>query len=265
MTKTNFGAREIVAIEDFVEDSYKYINRHYFRFNNNISNKKTPSMWIENYDNEHDYVIIHFWDAKIILELSTKEDEKHKPKSIEVEEFDDDQKYYLIHFTYGEKLKSKKLKACDSIERALEYIFEVFVTYANKLGISFEDNLFVGQFKSAELNEIETLKSRVENTIKVRKIDKNFYYGFKIIDDEYLRFDFLTGYIEMRLDRAKSADMRLFGVEYFIDDCPIRRELMENGNVFVETDYFYTSMSEAIEKILSLLDRHIKFYLFEFS
>ena len=122
----------------------------------------------------------------------------------------------------------------------------------------------IDRFDNEELNEIETLKNRIENIIREQKIDKRFGYRFKAIGDDYLRFDFITGYIVMSLDRAKATDMRLFVIENFTDDYPFDISYFE-GEAIWGPLYFYTLMSEVIEKILSLLDDHIEFYLSKYS
>lgn len=122
----------------------------------------------------------------------------------------------------------------------------------------------IDRFSNEEVNEIETLKKRIEDIIKEQKIDKRFDYRFEVIEDDYLRFDFITGYIAMRLDRAKATDMRLFVIEDFTDNWPFDISYFEGEDIWGPL-YFYTSMSEVIEKILSLLDHHIEFYLSEYS
>ena len=122
----------------------------------------------------------------------------------------------------------------------------------------------IDRFSNEELNEIETLKNRIENIIREQKIDKRFGYRFEVIEDGYLCFDFITGCIAMRLDRAEAADMRLFVIQDFINYYPFAPSCFEGEDLIGEL-YFYTCMPEAIEKILSLLDHHIKVYLSEYS
>ena len=116
------------------------------------------------------------------------------------------------------------------------------------------------KFSNEELNEIETLKNRIENIIKDQKIDNRFDCGFEIIDDDYLRFSLLTGFISITLDSLKNTDVRLFVIESFIDDYS-KCYTQLGGEEIIGELYFYTWMPEAIEKILSLVDDHIEFYL----
>lgn len=261
-SRLKFTTQETTAIEDFIEKSHKYINRYDFCFKDNENEEKAPHYSIENYNCPHDYVIIYFWDAKVILELSTQGDETPMTQSIDVDKPDDDRRYFLIHFSYGENPKLKKVATCDSLGVALGGISQIFEAHVSKFDINFIDNLFVEKFKSVELNELERFKNRIENIIKSEKLEDVLTLKFNVRNDNYLHIRACNGCIKMSLDRAKSNNMRLFVVEDYMEEWDIPSDPYGACDVWdaFRTLYFYTSMSEAIRKVLSLLDSHIDSY-----
>ena len=273
--RTKFNSQEIIAINNFSDKFHECINKHDFGFDN----EETTSISIENEDYRDDYVIIHFWDAKIILELSTKGWKRGLEYQIHNQYSDDDQNIFLIHFSYRKQPRLENIvvydSICYSIEEALGEILKIVDTYvSNKSAINLVDNLFIEKFNSIELNKIEILKSKIENILR----DEGLDCRFEIRDDNYLLIDLMTGCIEMSLDRAKSNGMRLFVVENtFMGDSYDRyrndlrcldiriggEDLDRTEDRFREV-HFHTSMHLAIKEILSCLYRHINFYLVEF-
>ena len=275
MSKTKFTPQEIIAINNFIENFYKCINK----YNLGFDNEEAPSISIKNDDYRDDYVIIRFWDAKVILKLSTKGFERHTKYNMHDRGPDEDQRTFLIRFSYRKQPKLENIAAYDSvhdsIEEALGEVIKIVNTYvSNKNAINLVDNLFIEKFNSIELNKIEILKSKIENILR----DEGLDCRFEIRDDNYLLIDLMTGCIEMSLDRAKSNGMRLFVVENtFMGDSYDRyrndlrcldiriggEDLDRTEDRFREV-HFHTSMPMAIEEILSGLYLHINFYLVVF-
>ncbi len=258
-SKLIFSLEETIAINDFIENFDEYM----MRYSLSCNTEGSPCVWVE--DN---IVNIKFSDAKIVLELTNGTDNS---------EPDDEQKTFSIYFFYSKLPRLKKIADWDSIEAALDEVLKIVDVYmSNKSGIDFVDKLFTEKLNSIELNEIERLKRTIENRIRDQKIEDKLDYELKIRNDNYWRFYFITGYIELSLDRAISDKMRLFVVENtFCDDCELVFDEIKNGR-FIRTKsarenidnkeaglrdvYFYASMSEAIDTILSYLEKHIDFY-----
>ena len=259
-SKLRFSPEETIAINDFIENFDEYMKRNFMSYHIEGS----PCVRVE--DN---YIIsIKFSDAKIVLELTTEADNS---------EPDDEQKTFSIYFFHSKLPRLKKIADWDSIETALDEVLKIVDVYmSNKSGIDFVDKLFTEKLNSIELNEIERLKSTIENRIRDQEIKDKLDYKFEIRNDNYLRISFVTGYIEMSLDRAISDKMRLIVVENtFCDDCELMFDDIKNGKFIrnkstrenlddtearLRDVYFYISMSEAIDTILSYLDKHIDFY-----
>ena len=273
--RTKFNSQEIITINNFSKNFHECINRHDFSFNN----EEVPSISIENEDYRDDYVIIRFWDAKVILRLSTKGFEREVEYQIRDKYSDNDQNIFLIHFSYRKQPRLENIvvydSICYSIEEALGEILKIVDTYvSNKSAINLVDNLFIEKFNSIELNKIEILKSKIENILR----DEGLDCRFEIRDDNYLLIDLMTGCIEMSLDRAKSNGMRLFVVENtFMGESYDRyrnslrcHSIYRGGEELDRTEdrlrevYFHTSMPMAIREILSCLGLHINFYIVEY-
>ena len=277
--RTKFNSQEIIAINNFSDKFHECINKHDFGFDN----EETTSISIENEDYRDDYVIIHFWDAKIILELSTKGWKRGLEYQIHNQYSDDDQNIFLIHFSYRKQPRLENIvvydSICYSIEEALGEILKIVDTYvSNKSAINLVDNLFIEKFNSIELNKIEILKSEIENIVRGESPEDELDCRFEIRDDNYLLIYLMTGCIEMSLDRAKSNGMRLFVVENtFMGESYDRyrnslrcHSIYRGGEELDRTEdrlrevYFHTSMPMAIREILSCLGLHINFYIVEY-